>query len=70
MDVKNGCGDTGGAQEAGTNWEAGLTYTLPCAKETAGGNLPYNAGSSALWAVTTWRAGMGREAGSGGKGHM
>ena len=39
MDVKNGCGDTGGAQETGTNWEAGLTYTLPCAKETAGGKL-------------------------------
>ena len=39
MDIKNGCGGTGGEQEDGANWEAGLTYTLPCAKSIAGGKL-------------------------------
>ena len=38
MDIKKGCGDTGGEQEGGMHWESRTDiYTLPCAKQISSG---------------------------------
>ena len=56
-----------GEGEGGTNWESSMeTLTLPYVKETASGNLLYEAGSSTPCSVTTWGwAGWGGEVGGG-----
>ena len=56
-----------GEGEVGTNWESSMEIlTLPYVKQTASGNLLYEAGSSTPWSVTTWGwAGWGGEAEGG-----
>ena len=50
---KQTCGHRGKG-EGGTNGESSMeTYTLPCVKETASGNLPSDARSSNWCSVTT-----------------
>ena len=42
------------------NWESSVdTYTLPCVKQIASGNLLCNTGSSARCSEMTWRGGTG-----------
>lgn len=43
-----------GERDGGMNWESGTgIYTLPCVKQTAGGKLLHNTGSSAQCTVMT-----------------
>ena len=39
------------------------THALPCVKETAGGNFPYDSGNSNRGSATTQRAGVGWKVG-------
>ena len=56
--------DRAGEGEGGMNWEIGTdTYTPPCVKEIASGNLLYSTGSSAQCSVM---GGGGREVQEGG----
>ena len=50
--------DTVGEGPCGMNREISFYInTLPCVKQTAGGNLQYNTGSSAWCSVMTWIVG-------------
>ena len=42
-------------------------HTLPCVKQTAGGELLHSTGSSAQCSVMTWIEGMGWEGGPRGR---
>ena len=51
---------TVGEGEGGTNGENSMeTYTSPCVKQMASGNLLCVEGSSTQCSVTPWRGGMG-----------
>ena len=48
-DIENRCVDTAGEGEPGMNWKSSVeTYTLPYVKQTASGNLLYDARHSNL----------------------
>ena len=57
---KQSCGHSGGKREGGTNTSTD-TYTLPCIKQVASGNLLCDTGSSTQCSVITQKGGMGWE---------
>ena len=67
-DIQNRLVDTVGEGEGGTNGENSIeTYTLPCVKQIASGNLLYD---GALWQPREVGSGGEWEGGSRGRGHM
>ena len=62
---------TVGEAEGGTNGESSVNkHTLPCVKRLTSGKLLYSTGSSAQYAVMTYRVGWGWKEGLRGRGYM
>ena len=63
-DIEKTCGHGEAGKEGGAEAESSVdTHALPCVKETAGGNFPYDSGNSNRGSATTQRAGVGWKVG-------